>query len=179
MSSEKSTFGLIATFDEAPEIYEAAKKVRDAGFKKWDVFTPYPVHGMDDAMGLNRSRVPRFTLIGGISGFCIGILLTWYMNSYDYPLIVGGKPYWNPVYPFPVMYELTILLAAFGTLGGMFITNLLPQHYHPVFNYEKFYQSSDDRFMLVIECNDPNFEAEKTRSFLNTIGAKEIAEVES
>lgn len=179
MSSEtKKVFGLIATFDEASEIYEAAKKVRDAGYKKWDVFTPYPVHGMDAAMGMGRSNVPRFTLIGGILGFFVGCLISWYMNSYDYPLIVGGKPYWSPIYPFPVMYELTILLAAFGTIGGMFVMNMLPMHYHPVFNYEKFGESSDDRFMLVLESKDKKFDAVASRQLLEEIGGKEITEVE-
>ena len=128
----KDLYGLIATFTKTPVFFEAAGRVREAGFTKWDCFTPFPVHGLDGQMGLKRSKVPLFTFIGGLLGFITGTLITYYMNGFDYPLIVGGKPLWSPVFPFPVMYELTILFAAFGTLFGMFATNLLPRHHHPV-----------------------------------------------
>ncbi len=176
--SNENIFGLLASFKKAPEVYHAAEKVRDAGFKHWDVFTPYPMHGLDNAMGLKRSNVPVLTLMGGLTGFITGILVTWYMNSYDYPLVVGGKPFWSPVYPFPIMYELTILLAAFGTFFGMFITNFLPQHYHPVFNTEKFLRSSDDTFFIVIEKKDPLFDVQRTMALLENVGATDITIVE-
>ncbi len=172
------TFGLMVAFDTTPACYQAAEKVRDAGYTRWDVFTPFPVHGMDAAMGLTRSKVPRLTLLGGLTGFCTGLLITWYMNAYDYPLIVGGKPYWSPIFPFPVFYELTILLAAFGTFFGQFLTNFLPQHYHPVFNNERFSRASDDTFFIVIETADPKFDPEKTRAFLETLGGRDITPVE-
>lgn len=175
MSDKK--YGLIATFDTTPEIYHAAEKVRDAGFEYWDAFTPFPVHGLEHAMGQKRSKVPCFTLAGGITGFTLGVLIVWFMNSYEYPLIVGGKPLFSPIYPFPVFYELTILLAAFGTLGGMFITNMLPRHNHPVFEYEDFHRSGDDKFMIAIESRDPKFDDQKTRNFLEEIGGKEISEI--
>lgn len=176
---KKSLYCLLATFSKTPEFFEAAGKVRDAGFKKWDTFTPFPVHGLDAQMGVGRSKVPMFTFCGGLFGFCLGILITWYMNGLDYPLIVGGKPFWSPVYPFPVMYELTILNAAFGTLLGMFVMNMLPRHNHPLFEYKDFLRSSDDTFFIVIEVADPKFKREETESFLKEIGAEEIHAVEA
>ena len=171
-------YGLIASFKKTPDVYKAAKRVRDAGYTKWDVYTPFPVHGMDAAMGLGRSRVPRFTLIGGLTGFITGILITWYMNGYDYPLIVGGKPFWSPIFPFPVMYELTILFAAFGTFFGMFLSNNLPQHYHPAFNHEPFLKASDDTFFILIQREDPLYDESETRALLQEIGGEEVTLVD-
>lgn len=170
-------YGIVATFDSAPSIYHAAEKVRDAGFKKWDCFTPFPVHGLNHAMGLRRSHVPKLTLLGGLTGFTTGMLITWFMGAIDYPLIVGGKPLFSPIFVFPVAYELTILLGAFGTLFGMFLFNLLPRHHHPVFNHERWVSFSDDKFLLMIESSDPQFNLENTRSFLEEIGGQEISEI--
>lgn len=179
MADDKNKiFGLMASFRTTPGAFHAAEKVRDAGYSKWDVFTPFPVHGMDGAMGLTRSKIPVLTFIGGVSGFILGVLITWYMNAYDYPLIVGGKPFWSPIYPFPVMYELTILLAAFGAFFGMFIFNFLPQHYHPVFNHEKFARHSDDTFFIVIETSDPRYDEARTRALLEEVGGEDITAVE-
>lgn len=168
-------YGYLALFESAPAIYEAATQVREAGYRKWDVMTPFPVHGLDGAMGLKRSKVPVFTLTGGVIGFFTGMLIAWYMGSFDYPLIVGGKPFFSPIFPFPVAYELTILLAAFGTLGGMFITNRLPMHYHPVMNYDKFRHLTDDKFAVVIEAADALFSEQETRAFLESLNPAEIA----
>jgi hypothetical protein len=178
MSNPQGEFyGYVARFETTGQLMHAAEKVRDAGFKNWDVYTPFPVHGMDDAMGLPRSRVPLFTLTGGVIGFFSGMLMAWYMGSYDYPLIVGGKPFFSPIFPFPVAYELTILLAAFGTIGGMFLMNLLPRHNHPIMNYSAFERITDDYLCIAIENVDPKFERQKTRAFLEQIGGKDIEEV--
>ena len=171
------SYGIIASFADTPSFYQAAEKVRDAGYKKWDTYSSFPVHGMPEAQGQARSKVPIFTFIGGITGFTVGTILVWYMNYFDYPLIVGGKPFFSPVFPFPVMYELTILLAAFGTLGGMFLTNLLPQHYNSLFNSETFLEVSGERLVIAIESRDPKFDSDLTRRFLEQIGGKDIEEV--
>lgn len=175
----KKLYALIATFTKTPEFFNATGKVRDAGFTKWDCFTPFPVHGLDAQMGMKRSNVPIFTLLGGLLGFSTGTFITWFMNGFDYQLIVGGKPFWSPVFAFPVMYELTILFAAFGTLFGMFATNMLPRHNHPVFEYKDFFKSSDDTFMLMIERSDPKFNDAKTIAFLKEIGAEEVHPIEA
>ncbi|MCC5806325.1 MAG: DUF3341 domain-containing protein [Opitutales bacterium] len=170
----RKPYGMLALFDSAPGIYEAARTVREAGYSRWDALTPFPVHGLDGAMGLGRSKVPVFVFIGGVIGFFVGMWLAWWMGYYNYPLIVGGKPYFSPIFPFPVAYELTILLAAFGALGGMFVCNRLPMHNHPVFNYEKFRHLTDDMFAVVIEAEDPLYDAEGTRTFLEELGPVEV-----
>lgn len=172
------SFGLLAKFEKPADIMHAAEKVRDAGFKRWDVITPFPIHGMDPAMGLHRSMVPRFTIVGGTVGFLTGMIMIWWMNAFDYGLIVGGKPLFSPIYAFPVSYELTILFSAFASIIGMFILNRLPRHYHPVMKYEKAAEGMDDKFFLYIEAEDPQFEREKTRAFLGELGPSEVSELE-
>jgi hypothetical protein len=171
------SWGITASFRSAPAVFKAAEKVRDAGYKNWDVFTPFPIHGLDGAMGLKRSRVPIFTLIGGITGFFTGMLMVWYMNAYDYPLIVRGMPYFSPIFPFPIFYELTILLAAFGTLFGMFFLNRLPLFHHPVKDHPSWVKFTDDQFLIAIEAKDPSFDATRARALLGEIGGDEITEI--
>jgi len=174
MANKGIKYGLAATFNSAKEIYQAAGKVSEEGFSRWECYTPLAVHGLDAQMGYTRSKVPTFTLLGGVTGFVTGTLIVWYMNAFDYPLIVGGKPFFSPIFPFPVMYELTILLAAFGTFFGMFITNRLPQHNHPVFEHPRFGCTGDDKYMIVIEAEDPKYGEEETTAFLKEIGGKSI-----
>jgi Protein of unknown function (DUF3341) len=176
--AEKS-YGLIATFDTPAAVMHAAEQVRDAGYRKWDVITPFPIHGIDKAMGVGRSRVPRISLIGGITGFCTGMSMIWFMDKFDYPITVGGKPLFSPLFAFPVSYELTILFTAFATIGGMFVLNGLPMHYHPVLNYDHIRRGTDDLFFIVIEKADPRFNAENTKALLAKIGGREIGELES
>ena len=122
--------------------------------------------------------MPRFSLAGGLTGFTTGMLLIWLTGGYDYRLIVGGKPFFSPMFAFPVSYELTILFTAFATIAGMFITNALPMHYHPVQNAPQLTRLLDDRFHIVIEANDPKFNPAATREFLAKIGGRDIAELE-
>src|SRR5882724_3409408 len=173
------SYGLIATFDTVPDIYHAAEKVRDAGFKHWDCITPLPVHGLDQEMGVKRSIVPRFSLAGGITGFCTGMTMIWWTGAYDYKLIVGGKPLFSPMFAFPVSYELTILFTAFATIGGMFIVNGLPMHYHPVLKYDHIRRGMDDTFFIVIESRDPRFNLANTKTLLEKVGGKNISELEA
>ena len=172
-----TNFGLLAEFDTPAETMVAAAKVRDAGFKRWDVYTPYPVHGMDAAMGLGNSQVGWFTFVCGATGLTLGYLMIWWMNAYDYSIIVGGKPLFSPIYGFPVAYECTILLGAFGSLGGMLILNRLPRWHHPLFNSDRFRQATHDRFFIAIEATDPKFNDGETRRLLEQAGSKHIEEV--
>jgi hypothetical protein len=171
--------GLIATFHTTATLMHGAEKVRDAGYKFWDCHTPFPVHGLDRAMGVRRSLVPRFSLTGGIIGFCTGMSLIWFTSAYDYPLIVGGKPYFSPMFAFPVSYELTILFTAFATIGGMFFLNRLPMHYHPVLKYENIHRGMDDLFFIVIDSRDPKFNPAATKALLEKAGGQSIAELEA
>ena len=172
-------YGLVATFETPAAVYHAAEQVRDAGYKNWDVISPCPLHGLDQAMGLRRSIVPRISLAGGITGFCTGMTMIWWTGAYDYPLVVGGKPFFSPMFAFPVSYELTILFTAFATLFGMFVLNGLPMHYHPVLKYPKIKRGLDDLFFIVIEARDPRFHAANTKSLLEKIGGKDITDLEA
>jgi hypothetical protein len=173
------SYGLIATFDTVPGIYHAAEQVRDAGYKHWDCITPLPVHGLDKAMGVKRSLVPRISLAGGITGFCTGMSMIWFTDKFDYPLIVGGKPFFSPMFAFPVSYECTILFTAFATIGGMFFLNGLPMHYHPVLKYDKIRRGMDDLLFIVIEARDPRFNLANTKALLEQAGGKDIKELEA
>jgi hypothetical protein len=172
-------YGLIATFATPAEAMHAAEKVRDAGYKFWDVISPFPVHGMDRAMGIRRSRVPRASFLGGLLGFTTGMTLIWWSGAYNFRLIVGGKPYFSPLFAFPISYELTILFTAFATIIGMFLFNKLPMHYHPAMKYPKFTRGTTDRFFVIIEARDPRFHAANTRALLAAAGGQEITELES
>lgn len=172
-------YGVIATFETSADIYHAAEQVRDAGYKNWDVIAPCPIHGMDKAMGLKRSIVPRISLAGGITGFCTGMSMIWFVDAFDYPVTVGGKPLFSPLFAFPVSYELTILFTAFATIIGMFIVNGLPMHYHPAMKYPKFRRGTDDAFFIVIEARDPRFNAANTKALLAKAGGKDISDLEA
>jgi hypothetical protein len=172
-------YGLIARFETPGALYHAAEQVRDAGYKHWDCVSPMPIHGLDGAMGVKRSIVPRFSLTGGITGFCTGMSMIWWMNAYDYKLTVGGKPLFSPLFAFPVSYELTILFTAFATIGGMFFLNGLTKLYHPILNYSNIRRATDDGFFIVIETSDPRFNSANTRSLLEQAGGLDLAELEA
>jgi hypothetical protein len=172
--SAQTPLGLLAEFETAAEIKHAAKCVRDAGYQHWDVFTPFPIHGLEDAMGLRGSRVGWFAFVGGAIGFCSGMLMIWFMNGFDFPLVVGGKPLFSPVFAFPVSYELTILFGSFGAVLGMLVTNRLPRWHNPLFANERFIRATHDRFFIVIECRDPKFSETQTRELLSAAGARHI-----
>jgi hypothetical protein len=178
MSISTTTFGIMAEFETPADAMHAAEKVRDAGFRRWDVFTPYPVHGMDKAMGLKNSKVGWFSFIGGCTGYTTGMLMIWFLNKIDYPILIGGKPMFSPFGAFPPSYELTILLGAFGAIGGMMFLNRLPKLHHPLLKNKRFALATHDRFFVVIETADPKFNEVETRKLLEAAGSKRIELVE-
>ena len=171
-------YGILAEFETPASAMHAAEQVRDAGYRKWDVHTPFPVHGMDQAMGLKNSPVGFFTFFGGVTGLTLGMTMIWWMNKFDYAIVVGGKPLFSPLFAFPVSYELTILLGAFGTLFGMFFLNRLPRLHHPLLKHPRFKGASHDKFYVVIECADLKYSATETRALLEKAGGKHIEMVE-
>lgn len=171
-------YGLLAEYETPAELMHAATKVRDAGFQRWDVFTPFPVHGMNQAMGLRNSKVGWFAFLGGVTGYALGNLMIWYMNAYDYPLVVGGKPFFSPFFAFPPSYELTILLGAFGAIFGMLFLNRLPRLHHPLLKNRRFARVTHDGFFLVIESTDPKYFEAETRKLLEESGSKHIEVIE-
>ena len=178
MSDSIKPYGIIAEFDTPADAMHAAEKIRDAGFTRWDVFTPFPVHGMDKAMGLKNSKVGWFSFLGGCTGYTTGMLMIWFMNAVDYRIVVGGKPMFSPYSAFPPSYELTILFGAFGSLLGMMFLNKLPRLHHPLLKHGRFAKATHDKFFVVIETNDPKYSETETRKLLEATGSKHIEVVE-
>jgi hypothetical protein len=172
-------YGLIAMFESPADIVRAAEAVQAAGYKEWDVISPFPIHGMDRAMGVRRSLVPRFSLAGGTLGLATGMVLVWWSGAWNFKLIVGGKPLFSPLFAFPIAYELTILFCAFATILGMFLLNRLPMHYHAVMKQAHYRRATDDRFFVVIEARDDCYDPAATRALLEKLGGREIAELEA
>src|ERR1700730_8967606 len=178
MPGTSKIYGIIAEFLTPADLMHAAEKVRDSGFRKWDVFTPFPVHGMDKAMGLKNSKVGWFSFLGGVTGYTCGMLMIWWMNAVDYPIVIGGKPMFSPYGAFPPSYELTILLGAFGALFGMLFLNRLPRLHHPLLKNRRFALATHDRFFIVVETGDPKYSETETRKLLESLGSRHIELVE-
>ena len=172
------TYGLIAEFDSPAAILAAAEKVRDSGYQRWDVFTPFPIHGLDKVMGLKNSLVGWFALAFGGGAFVTTMGLIWFCNAFDYPLIVGGKPMFSLPMSFVPSYILMILGGAVGAFVGMVALNQLPRWHHPLFGKKRFEMVSRDKFFLVIGANDPKFSEAETRQLLAQAGGKHIELVE-
>ena len=176
---EATLFGLMAEFETPEDLLAAAKQTFAAGYRKIDAYSPMAIHGLGDAIGFPRTKLPwlvfAFGILGGISGYA----LCYWVSVIDYPLNIAGKPLHSGPMFIPVTFELTILFAALSSAFGMFIANGLPQPYHPVFNVPNFARASQDRFFLSIETDDPQFDLDKTRDFLNGLNPHEVAEVEN
>jgi Protein of unknown function (DUF3341) len=156
----------LAEYDTPAQVLHAAEKLRDSGYKNFDAHTPFPIHGMDAAMGLGDSKLGWIVFPAAMAGTTAAFLLMWWTNGVDYPLVVGGKPPFSLPSMVPVMFELTILFSAFATVFGMFHLNRLPRHHHPIFNSERFARASDDKFFLSVEAEDPKFHLERTKKSL-------------
>ena len=171
-------YGIIAEFETPAAILAAAKQVRDAGYRRWDIFTPFPSHGIDKVMGLKNSLVGWFSLAMGGGAFLSGMGLLWFTNAFDYPLIVGGKPMYSVPMSFVPSYILMVMGGAIGALVGMLALNQLPRLHHPLLKNPRFELVSRDKFMLVIGANDDHFSAVETRKLLESIGGTHIELVE-
>ncbi|MDQ7054393.1 MAG: DUF3341 domain-containing protein [candidate division KSB1 bacterium] len=175
MSEKKgSIVGILAEFENPAALVKAASALRDNGFKDFDCYTPFPVHGMDRAMGLKRSKLGFVVGIMGLLGGSGGLLMQWWMSAVDYPLVISGKPFFSLPAFIPVVFELTVLLSAFGAVFGMWHFNRLPQLHHPVFYSERFSKATDDGFFVAIESTDPQFDVEKNQELFQSLGAVHI-----
>ena len=173
-------YGLMAEFADATTLVEAAKRTHAEGYRKMDAFSPYPIHELFDAMELNDKRLPFMVLMGGIIGCMAGFGLCYWVSVIAYPLNIGGRPFNSWPSFIPVTFEVTILLASLTTVLGMILLNGLPMPYHPVFNVKRFAEhASQDGLFLAIEADDPKFDINKTRQFLQGLGAREINEIEA
>ena len=178
MDANGKFFGLAAEFDSPAAILRAAEKVRDAGYHRWDAFTPFPIHGMDKAMGLTNSLVGWFALVFGGGAFVGCMAMIWYMNDYDYPVLVGGKPMFSAAAAFVPSYILLVLAAAIGAFVGMIAMNELPRLHHPLLKKRRFALATRDKFFLVIGASDPKFSKTGTRKLLEEAGGAHIELVE-
>jgi len=170
--------GLMAEFRTPDELLRAAATAHDAGYKHMDAYSPLPISGLEEAIGVRRPWMSRIVLIGGIAGGLTGYLMQWWISAVDYPINVGGRPYHSWPAFIPVTFELTILFGAFAAVMGMLVLNNLPQPYHPVFNVPRFRLASRNRFFLCIEASDPRFDLQRTREFLESLSPEEVTEVE-
>lgn len=172
-------FGVLAEFATPAALYAACEAVRDAGYTRWDAHTPFPIHGLDRAMGLRTSRLPWISLVLALGGAATGIGLQGWVSTIAYPLVVSGKPFFSWPAFVPVTFELAVLGGAFGAVFGMFALNQLPTLYHPLFGSARFERASDDGFFLSIESWDPQFDPNRTAAFLGGLGATHVESVTS
>jgi hypothetical protein len=178
-AAQPTLYGLVAQFDDPDKLLVAAEKARAGGYTKIEAYTPIPVHGLDDALGHRRTRLPWLILLGGLTG-AAGIfgLATW-VNVFEYPINVGGRPLFSWPAFIPITFEGMVLLAAFAAVFGMLGLNGFPQPYHPIFNTPNFERATNDLFFLAVEATDPQFELTKTRQFLEGLGAQLVSSVDN
>ena len=171
-------YGLMAEFDSAQALLDAAHKVREAGYTRTDAYSPMPIHGVAEALGMKERKVAPIILMGGITGMISAYALQYWTSVIDFPMNIGGRPLHAWVSFSPPTFEVTILLSAFSAVLGMLILNGLPQPYHPVFNAKRFSLASQTTFFLAIEAADPHCDADKTRAFLESLHPREVVAVE-
>lgn len=176
--TEKKLAGILVEFDNTVDLLQAAEKVRDAGYQKWDVHSPIPIHGMDDAMGIRPTILPRLVLGAGLIGLAAAVWMQWWMNAVDYPLIISGKPLFSLPANIPVAFELTVLFSALTAGIGLLALNGFPRLHHPLFSSQRFRRATADRFFIYVEADDPKFELQNAREFLSSLGGLTIETIE-
>jgi len=186
--SSGQLYGLLAEFDNVEQVLVAAKAVRQEGYTRWEVHSPFPVHGMDEAMGVRMTRLPWLVFVMGLCGTLGGLMLVWWTNATSFPVphalrgyqfLTAGKPIFSLPANIPVIFETTVLLAAFGAVFGMLGLNRLPRLFNPLLTCESFRRVTQDRFFISIEAADSKFDRSGTTSLLSSLGAIEVEEVEA
>lgn len=175
--SQEATFGLLAELPDPAGLLAAAAGVRDAGYTAWDTHTPFPLHGLEKAMGLPKSRVPLYCIVLGLSGAAAGMLMQWWVSVEAYPLVISGKPFFSWPAFVPVMFECGVLGGALGAIGGFLAEARLPRHHHSLFESARFSRVTDDGFFLSIEATDPRYDAAATAELLRSLGAVHVETV--
>lgn len=176
--SQSKIYGALAEFESASSVYHACEQVRDAKYKHWDSFSPFPVHGLEKAMGLGRSKLAFIVFWVGLTGAAGAMTLQWWVSAVDYPIIIAAKPYFSWQAFIPVTFEVMVLFSAASTVLIMLFMNRLPRWHHPLLKVARFARATDDRFYIAIEAKDPKFDADKTADFLRSIGATHVELVE-
>jgi len=171
-------YGVIGAFSEPDELVKAGRKIKEMGYTKLDAMTPFAVHGIDDALGIPYSKIGWIVISIGLCGTATALLLIWWVGAINYPLVIGGKPLFDFTFSIPVTFELTVLFSAFAAVLGMLGLNGLPRLYHPSLRYSHSHRATDDRFLLVIEADDPKFDALQSVEHLKSVGAAAVEVVE-
>ena len=171
-------YGVLAEFHDPGALLHAAEEVRAAGYKHFDTHSPFPIHGMDRAMGLGNSKVGYITLGGGLTGLALATWLQWWTSAVDYPINISGKPFFAVEPSVPIMFELTVLFSALGAVAGMLALNGLPRPYNPIFYSKQFARVTDDAFFLHVAASDTQFDTEETSAFLQQIGGYNVEVIE-
>lgn len=167
-------WGVLAEFADPTALYRACEQVRDRGFTRWDAHSPFPVHGLDAAMGLRASRLPWVVFVVAMLGASAGLGLQWWTSVIAYPLVIAGKPFFSWPAFVPVTFELGVLAAALAAVFGMLHFNRLPRLHHPIFRSDRFAGVTDDRFFVSIEAGDPHFDPATTPQWLEQLGATQV-----
>lgn len=168
---------VVAWFQTPADLYHACEHLRDQGYRDFDAHTPFPVHGLEKAMGLKPTVLPWVVLLAGATGLATAVLMQWWMGAWDYPWNISGKPPFALQSSIPIMFELTVLFSAFGAFFGTWALCRLPKPFDPVMQHPSFYRASDDRFFLSVEAKDPKFDVNKVKAALEKLGAHEVVEV--
>lgn len=174
--AEPELLGLLAEFDDPSALIEASKKVRDAGYRNWDTHTPFPVHGIDEAMGIKWTILPWIVAACGLTGGTIAIGMQYWMNAVDYPFLISGKPLFSLPACIPIIFELSVLLSAFGAFFGMLGLNQLPKLYNPLFKSDSFRRVTNDRFFISMDASDAKFSEIDSGEFLNSLNPISVEE---
>lgn len=178
MSAAAKTHALLAEFETPAALLAGARRVRDAGFTKWDAHSPFPVHGIDEAVGIRPTKLPWLVFGGGLAGCLLALWMQWWMNAVDYPYVASGKPLFSLPANIPIIFELTVLLAALTAVFGMLAFNGLPQLHNALFRSTRFRRVTSDRFFICIEAADPRFNASETQRFLESLGGPAVERIE-
>jgi hypothetical protein len=172
-------YGVVGDFDTPEDLLRAIRTLRVAGFTKMEAYTPFPIHGIDEALGEPRSPLGRVVIVAALLGLASAVALQWWTGAVDYKLIIAGKPLFALEPSVPIMFELSVLFGSFGAVFGMFHLNRMPTYYHAFFNYSKAGGASNDRFLLAVEAADPKFRGEELKTLLDSLGSRHSELVEA
>ena len=178
-SSRTKYYGVVGNFESPEDLLRAIRTLRTAGFTKLEAYSPFPIHGIDEALGEPRSPLGATVLVAAVLGLVTAVALQWWTGAVDYKLVIAGKPLFAFEPSVPIMFELTVLFGSFGAVLGMLFFNRLPTYYHPFFNYSRSAGATNDRFLLAVEAGDPKFRGQEVKTLLDSLGSRHTELVEA